>query len=192
MRKTNDNYPSEPALVSQLLARCPQISGTVLEPTAGAGRLAEPLKQAGLRVITNDIDKQYNYKTDHNLDATKRELWYTDRYDWVITNPPYESYTLESIMAFALETTKRGVALLLRLSANEPVIKRGLRGNILMAYADKMRYLITFSAPRPSFTSDGKTDSVTTAWFVWDKEFSWKEVGMRSPFQYAVNWRQDV
>ena len=165
MRKENDNYPSEPALVSELLARVPEIKGTVLEPTAGAGKLAEPMRQAGLRVTTNDIDL---YATcDWYLDVTKVESWFKmGKHDWVITNPPYTSFVLESLMENGLATARRGMALLLRLTANEPIIKKGLRGEILMAYADHMRYLITFSAPRPSFTSDGKTDSVTTAWFV--------------------------
>lgn len=164
------------------------VSGIVLEPCAGAGQLADPLKTAGLSVITNDIDTEF--LCDYHYDATVPNLWYKERFDWVVTNPPYEAEALYEILRNSLESADRGVAMLLRLTANEPVIRRGKRGLLLKWYADNLRYLMTFSAPRPSFTGNSKTDNVTTAWFVWDKHFSWDRLGMRSPFQYIVNWRQ--
>jgi len=186
MRKANDNYPSESAMVSHLLDK-EVLSGTVLEPCAGAGNFASPLRAAGLDVITNDIDKKY--QCDYHYNALSTTLWRVALCDWVVTNPPYDAKTLYRILNLSFRYSRKGVAMLLRLTANEPVIKRGSRGKLLQRYADNLRYLMTFSAPRPSFTGDGKTDSVTTAWFVWDKDFSWKAKGMRSPFQYIVNWR---
>jgi hypothetical protein len=187
MRKVNDNYPSEPAMIKALVDR-QTISGLVLEPCAGAGLLASPLRAMGLQVITNDIDTRF--KTDYYCDAAYPPLWHLlGGIDWVVTNPPYTAEVLERILELALYHTRRGVAMILRLTANEPVIKRGKRGKLLMKYEDNLRYLMTFSAPRPSYTEDGKTDSVTTAWFVWDKNFSWNGLGMKSPFQYIVNWR---
>lgn len=190
-RRDNDDYPTESAMLAPLLAleQGQMIKGTVLEPAAGAGSLASSLKQAGLRVVTNDIDPQY--KTDYNLDATVRENWFKfPRTNWVVTNPPWSSGVLEKFMEYSLGLSSVGVALLLRLSANEPVIKRSDRGEILMSYSDNLRYLQTFSAPRPKFdpTKNG-TDSVTSAWFVWQHGWSWKERGIECPFQYVVNWK---
>jgi hypothetical protein len=186
MRKVNDNYPSESAMIDCLLD-FDIVDGTVLEPCAGSGQLASPLRAAGLDVITNDIDTKFDCDCHH--DAAGGDLWVNRAFDWVVTNPPYEADTLYKILRNSLACADRGVAMILRLTANEPVIKRGMRGIILRRYADNLRYLMTFSAPRPSFTGDGKTDSATTAWFVWDKHFSWNAKGLRSPFQYIVNWR---
>lgn len=189
MRKTNDNYPSEPAMLARLLSLLTPAplkkDHIILEPAAGAGQLASPLKQAGYTVITNDIDP--DYECDFSYDATGPELWYHTRVSWVITNPPYSQ--LDAFLERSLCHAKCGTAMILRLSALEPACSRSKRGNVLELYKDNMRYLMPFSGPRPSFTQDGKTDSVTTAWFVWDKGWSWKSYGMESPFQFAMNWK---
>ena len=192
-RRLHDAYSSEPAMVRVLLQRTGNLilktQLPILECCVGNGELVKPLTSVGLRVITNDI--RDSCEADYHLDATQLELWCQNDLDigWVITNPPYKAGSLDLIMSNALAFAVDGVALILRLSANEPVVKRGLRGRVLMAYADCLRYLITFSAPRPSYTGDGKTDSVTTCWFVWDKTWSWKRLGIAPPFQYATHWR---
>lgn len=250
-RIDNDSYPSEPALVLELMKHIKiGVQDIIFEPTAGAGQLASPLKQAGLWVMTNDIahglitwectwcntinltsamtsDYAYEYKMescsnkrcirhddpspydkkfissrpyncDFMMDAAKQELWQTiPRPAWVIGNPPYNQ--LDSILENSLAHASIGVAMLLRITALEPTIKRSTRGFVLQSYADQMRYLIPFSAPRPSYTSDGKTDAVTTAWFVWEKGWSWggyqtmsykvhDVIKMESPFQFVTNW----
>jgi hypothetical protein len=189
-RRANDNYPTESAMLAPLLEldRGHLITGTVFEPCAGSGQLAGPLRQAGLEVLTNDISEEYD--TLHHFDATVAKNWSKVSYcDWVVTNPPWTSGILEPIMASALSWAKIGVALLLRLTANEPVIRRSERGNILMTYADNLRYIQTFSAPRPRYDPTKKgTDSVTSAWFVWHKGWNWKYEGIESPFQYVVDW----
>jgi hypothetical protein len=216
-------------------------SEIVLEPAAGAGQIASPLKQAGLQVVTNDIaygmitwqcrwcqtvthtpafsmDFAYEYKmescsndgcihydqadplaktlistqtydTDYHMDASEPQLWHdVSTPAWTITNPPYKAEILDRILERALTHSTHGVAMLLRLTALEPVIKRGNRGNILRFYQDKMTHLIPFSSPRPSYTGDGKTDAVTTAWFVWQHGWSWSQRNIDPPFQFAVNW----
>lgn len=189
MRKPNDNYPSEPAMLARLLSLLSPAPlkprHVILEPCAGAGALASPLKQAGYNVLTNDIDP--SYECHFSLDAAGPHLWRETRPAWVITNPPYNQ--LEPILEHSLCHATVGVAVILRLSALEPACRRSNRGNTLELYQDNMRYLMPFSGPRPSFTRDGKTDSVTTAWFIWDKGWSWKSYGMKSPFQFAMNWK---
>ncbi len=190
-RKLNDNYPSEPSMVAKLMSRITiQRTAhnffTVLEPAAGAGQIAGPLRAAGLHVTTNDIDLAYpcNYYMDATTPAFWREV---PRHDWVITNPPFNQ--LDDILEQALAHSLIGVAMILRLSALEPASKRVRRGEILKTYEDNMRFVMPFSSPRPSFTSDGKTDSVTTAWFVWHHGWSWSSYGMMSPFQFITDWK---
>jgi hypothetical protein len=231
-----DRYPSEPAMVNELLKRVAlgrQCS--VLEPTAGSGQLAYALKQAGLQVMTNDIaygsvrwkcknclkrpwtpvfepdfeDWQFGkcnhcgelepwlkerldqeeYRTDYHYDAATDELWQkVARPDWVIGNPPFNQ--LVPILRRSLAHSHLGVAFILRLTALEPACTRSERGELLDEYADNLRYVMPFSGPRPSFTDDGKTDSVTTAWFVWMHGHSWRDfVGIQSPFQFIMNWK---
>lgn len=235
-----DNYPTETALVRALLDRV-HIASPVLEPAAGAGSIARPLRQAGLHVITNDIAygsvswqcdfcggitartqvldadvgfrdfapknacKNCNhgdgeviwlpssiepYDCDHYLDATRRELWQEASCKWVVANPPYS--VLDDILEMSLQYASHGVAMLLRISALEPAIKRSTRGYSLIAYSDHLRYVMPFSSPRPSYTANGKTDAVTTAWFVWDFGWSWESRRMNSPFQFITDWKQPV
>ena len=49
-----------------------------------------------------------------------------------------------------------------------------------------MRHLIVFSQPRPSFTGNGRTDSTTTAWLVWQKDHNLEQ---GAKLVYATNWR---
>lgn len=190
MRRINDNYPSEPAMLARLLSLLAPAKlkrdHIILEPCAGAGQLASPLKQAGYNVITNDIDPDYD--CDYSMDATSPDFWIgVGHFNWVITNPPYKN--LGDLLEMSLDMASCGVAMILRLSALEPACVNVDRGFTLDYNKDNMRYIMPFSGPRPSFTKDGKTDSVTTAWFVWDKGWSWKSYGMESPFQFAMNWK---
>ena len=187
-RIKNDNYPTESAMLAPLLAlqEGQMIKGTVLEPCAGAGQLASPLRAAGLKVITNDIDPKY--KTNYNLDAAIRKSWLEfPRFDWTISNPPY-SY-LEEFLEMSLACSEVGVAMLVRLTALEPVIRRSKRGEILEQYKDNLRYVMPFSAPRPKFIEGKGTDSVTTCWLVFNHGWSWKAQGMESPLQFVTEWR---
>lgn len=246
-RRLNDDYPTHAGLLLPLLQLrkrngAPLISGSVLEPAAGAGSLASLLRPTVSEVYTNDIlwgtilwkcgicgaenlhsmeyEHDYpqgnecpkcgeefrdddlenvgtkwleriDYNCNYHVDASKLKSWW-DTFpvvDWVVTNPPYTTGVLEKVLEASLAYVRHGVAMLLRLSAMEPVIKRGTRGHILQSYADCMRYLMPFSDPRPRYDRTKKgTDSVTTAWFVWDKGWSWKQNGMESPFQFVTGW----
>lgn len=106
------------------------------------------------------------------------------RPDWVITNPPFTS--APQILPLALEHCFVGVAFLMRLSYLEPA---GNRGDWLQTYSDQMRHLIVFGQPRPSFTGNGRHDSCTVAWMVWQKNWSWNALGVASPFQFTAGWR---
>lgn len=138
------------------------IRGFVLECCVGNGDIARELQGSDGRprhlVLTNDLDTKR--PAEQHGDATDRHWWDEQTVNWVVTNPPFN--VAPKIVPLAVEKAFNGVAMLLRLSYLEPC-------------AGRMRWLAEHPPtkqivlPRISFTGDGKTDSVTCAWFVWER-----------------------
>lgn len=126
MRKANDFYPTEAAVTKQLLKRV-TIAGSVIEPCAGNGAMANVIDkhQRVDAVYTNDINPAWDCHC--YADVTKPETWRewqkANQCDWVITNPPFNQAA--EILPLAYETATVGVAFLLRLSYLEPAGNRG-------------------------------------------------------------------
>ncbi len=162
MRREHDFYPT-PAWATHELLKHVAVEGTVLEPCVGAGDISSVLFDADgvLDVMTNDLDRAHINAAWHE-DAT--DPWWWSRipngFDWVVTNPPFSH--AHQILPLAMKFARTGVAMLLRLSYLEPCEGRGA-----WLAANPPTSLIVL--PRISFTGDGKSDSVTCAWFVWDK-----------------------
>lgn len=197
-RIDNDFYETPPALTEQLLDFCkkksiitPQISESIgdviLEPCNGDGSISKIFLEKNYTVITNDKDtsKIANYHDDAKfltLFSSRRIM-----FDWAITNPPFNQSA--EILNCCLQNARVGAIFLLRLSFLEPANKGNGRRELLLKYADNLRYLIPVN-PRPQFREDTKgTDSVTVAWFIFDKCFSWEKAGLLCPFQFIVDWR---
>jgi hypothetical protein len=164
-RRAFDFYPT-PAWATRVLLQYAGVGGSVYEPCAGAGDIAtvlEDYRHIG-HVTTNDIDR--SRRVDFHEDAREAAAW-TYRPDWVVSNPPFSDAM--AITMFAVGKAKRGVAMLLRLSFLEPTAERGP-----WLAEHPPTHLIVM--PRISFTGDGKTDSVTTAWLVWDKHACGQQV----------------
>lgn len=168
-RRANDFYPTPEFATHELLNEV-DISGSVLEPCAGDGAISRVLdrnletRQAGYLYASDIVGNTF---LSFCGDATKRETWETiqgamfnDKIDWVVTNPPFNRAA--EIIPLAFEFAEYGIAMLLRLSFLEPTEDRGtwLNNN------PPTRMIVL---PRISFTGDGKTDSVTCAWMVWEK-----------------------
>lgn len=131
----------------------------VLEPCSGDNIITQVLVHSGdAWVVNNDIDE--SKLAEWHLDARDPSLYDAVLPDWVITNPPF-SQAFE-IVSIAHRYATSGVAMLLRLSFLEPTYKRQA-----WLAANPPNKLIVL--PRISFTGDGKTDSCTVAWMIWDK-----------------------
>lgn len=154
MRRRLDQYFS-PRWATKVLTRHHNIAGSIFEPCSGLNDIADELRQHG-RVLTNDIDPAM--PADCHLDAADPNLWVGSCYDWVISNPPFN--VCQPIIEHAFVHSKIGMAMLLRLSYLEPCNNRA--AFLILNPPDQVIVL-----PRISFTGNGKTDSVTCAWFVW-------------------------
>lgn len=154
----------------------------ILEPCVGESAILQVLQHRfqKSRFITADINSEHD--PDWNADMTLKHSWEslfanTERPDWTITNPPFS--TAIHILENAYEYSKIGVVMLLRLTFLEPTKKR-------MTFLQKHppNKMIIFGQPRPSFTNNGETDSVTTAWFIWTKD------GVYHPMTFAPKWKK--
>ena len=166
-RRLRDSYYTAAWATERLLDHV-DIRGGLFEPCVGQGHIANVFRRRLFSVRTNDIDP--NIAADMHKDA--RTLQLTQRPDWVVSNPPFSEVLpsgkvktiCTAIARNLLDQCEVGMALLLRLSFWEPTKEDG-RGEFLAEHPPT-----TFiSVPRISFTGDGKTDSVGTGWFVWEK-----------------------
>lgn len=131
----------------------------ILEPCCGEDAITKALEDNGYNsVLTNDAD--WGRMANYHYDARKH-TFSGDKISVVVTNPPFNQ-------AFDilknLHPQVDAVALLLRLTFLEPTKDRGP----WLAKNPPNKLIVL---PRYSFTGDGKTDSVTCAWMIWDKHF---------------------
>jgi hypothetical protein len=164
-RRKHDFYPTPSWATEELLKRT-LIQGRVFECCVGDGAISKVLEQEpGVSVVTNDIDrahKAHYYGDASSVDFWNDNFWNQDNgIDWVVTNPPFNAAA--EIVPTAFTFAKRGIAMLLRLSFLEPTEDRG-------SFLNTFPPTDLIVLPRISFTGDGKTDSVTCAWMVWDKQ----------------------
>jgi hypothetical protein len=167
-----DHYPT-PDWMTESLVKHANIQGSILECCAGKDRaIATVLEgEKGIkRVWTNDF--YYGVNCDFDRDAALVHSWeysFPRDIDWVITNPPFNNYLpiLKNAMAYA----KIGVAMLLRVTADEMVMSDRDRYNW---WAENPESLV-IKMPRYCFAKSSKhdkfsTDSAYCQWFVWRKD----------------------
>lgn len=179
-RREFEYYPTHnPGVTIELLKRV-EISGVVLEPCVGNKDIAKYLPG---KVITNDIDT--DWEADYHEDASDMfSLCYTrNEIDWCVSNPP--NSLARQIAECCFLHAKVGVAILTRLSFLEPTDDRR---KWLSRSADHLRYIMPLN-PRPSYTANGSTDSVTSCWFIWLKSFRWSDHLDCPPFDFITDWK---
>lgn len=158
-RRKNDAYMTPQFAVAELLNRFPIFAGaTVLEPCSGDGAIAIELLGRDFDVVTNDIDPLR--PADLHEDVATPEFWVGVDKDWIISNPPFNKASI--IIPLAYKRARVGIAMLLRYSYLEPCDDRG-------PWLAEHPPTALISVPRISFTGNGKTDLVATAWMIWLK-----------------------
>lgn len=168
-RREFDAYYTPNPLVTALLDRHPWLlqCGTILEPCAGEGNISDALKARGADVITGDIRPEVG--ADYTWDFTLEGLaTYADpeppmmpKVGAIITNPPFSESS--AFVRAALAITPN-VAMLMRMTWIEPTKDRR------EIWRDTPPSWVHVLNPRPCFTGDGKSDSATCAWFVWQQQ----------------------
>ncbi len=180
MRRENDYYPTPRWATAHLLSNLPfAIAAPWVEPCVGTGDIADVVSDQCADYATGDIDADFDPHVigdagDPDTWDVFEELWISGPPAWCITNPPFNQ--AHRILPLAMERCTMGVIALLRLSYLEPCSNRG---HWLEQHQDRMSIL--FLPKRVSFTGDGQTDSVATAWFIWGKKRRLTE-----PFVYPV------
>lgn len=171
MPRPLDAYYTDPALARALVGLLDIRPGDeVLEPHAGGGAFVDALLQRTPTVVGADINPTLSWYTQDFL-----TLEPTTRFDWVVGNPPFTDF--EKHVAMALTIAPR-VAFLLRLTTLASAARIPL-------WKQWPLRRLTVLAERPSFTSDGRSDSCDYGWFLFD--WAWK--GRTAEVVPAWSWR---
>jgi hypothetical protein len=170
MRRPHDQYFT-PSSACEVLKRHWdgwKSASILMEPCVGQFAIVESFQSKPW--ITVDIDPLItaNVRADMSAKSSWSDLfyWSPDKSIATITNPPFKDAF--SILSNALFYCSKA-AFLLRLSFLEPTRERG-------TFLGNNPPDLVIVLPRISFTGDGKTDSVTCAWMIWDKDIKDKGI----------------
>jgi len=156
-REKNDFYAT-PEESTEKLLNVVTFRGRIYEPCCGQGHISEVLVKHGYEVFSSDlVDRGY---------GTPRVdfLMETQKYDNVVTNPPFKN-ALE-FAEKALELSRYKVALLLKLSFLEGVARR----NFFKRYPPEKVWVFS---QRQALMKNGEPHSggmLALAWFIWSKD----------------------
>jgi hypothetical protein len=158
----NDHYDT-PVYTTRSLLKVHDIRYPVLEPCAGNSMIANMLNDGD--VVTNDINEMcrgdyvYDYLTNDSL----KEIGFRT----IITNPPF-NIAQENIEKSLEDVIVGGeVIMLLRLN----FLGSQKRKTFWDSAPIKHIYVLS---KRPSFTKDGKTDSIEYMWAVFERGYTGK------------------
>jgi hypothetical protein len=160
MRKAFDAYYTSDETAQLCVDAIGHRLGTVLEPHAGGGAFIRALMPVADNVIGLDCDSFAPTLTAYKGVTFGDFLTYCplNPIDWVVGNPPYKNAELH--VQQALKLAREGVGFLLRLSFLASLKRKSLWGAVPPAE-------IHVLSKRPSFTTDGATDSADYAFYIW-------------------------
>lgn len=169
-RDSLDFFPTPPWATRALLdCVIRDACGIAWEPAAGAGHMAEVLRERFEVVHASDVfDYGRGYAVGSFVGAGPDRAAPPQRADWIVTNPPF-NLALE-FAERAIEDARRGVALLVRSTWAEG----GARYARL--FRDRPPAIVAQFAERVPMVKgrwDPKASTATGyAWFVWDRAAS--------------------
>jgi hypothetical protein len=164
VRRAFDYYPTPQWMTRALMRRIAK-PHNVIEPCAGQLAIVNVLRSTGYYggfIESNDMDP--STPCDTHQDAAREEYWRgltmrrDNRPEWVVTNVPFD--LADQIVPLAVRHVGK-VATVLRLSWLEPTAAR----QRFLAEHPPTQLVVM---PRWDFKGRGATDSVTSAWFVWE------------------------
>jgi len=161
----HDQFPTPAWCVHRLLEAIELPGSNWLEPCAGAGAIIKAVneKRNGVHWYAWDIDGKYrdslvwSIGTDRVQIGDALKLSIPPSTHTILTNPPF--FISHLLAEHFLASSKALVVFLQRLNwcaGPRAAMFRGQRPSV---------YVLP---DRPSFTPDGKTDSIEFAWFVFD------------------------
>lgn len=157
-----DFFPTPPWATRALIRHVIRPGGDVLDPCAGAGHMAETLREQFDKVYSCDI-ADYGYKLDRNGDFLDPE--FKPRVDWVIANPPFK--LAESFILKSLQCARIGVAMMVRTSFVEG------SGRYKRLYSINPPSIIAHFVERVPMVKGRYDPDATTmtsyCWFVWQR-----------------------
>jgi hypothetical protein len=166
-----DFYPTPP-FATRALVECvlPELGvhqlGSVWEPAAGKGHMAEVLREYCECLRISDIAAK-RYKYGDKLDFLDSCQAWNSSHDWVITNPPFKNRTIPFVLK-ALEVASVGVAMFLR---SQWIIEGCERhGKIFVPHPPTMVAFFTerVCLKKGRWDPDGST-ATAYCWVVWLK-----------------------
>lgn len=104
-------WMTPPALAERIVAWA-KPTGYVLEPSCGTGNIAAACRAAGCDVTTVDLEPTFR----PDIARDYREAKFTEQFDWIISNPPYEDNLDLDFMEKAAADA-RDVVMLVRVNA---------------------------------------------------------------------------
>jgi SAM-dependent methyltransferase len=165
-RDSLDDFPTPPwatrALLEHVIAEGDLRACSVLEPACGAGHMAKVLSEYFGKVSACDI---YPYGYGDVADFLNQKNLKTEKFDWIITNPPFR--LAEDFFFKSISMAKTGVALLTRTVFIESV------GRYDRIFSKSPPTSVAQFAERVPMVKGrlDKTASTATGycWLVWDK-----------------------
>ena len=156
-REPNDFYATPPQTTKALL-NVEKFEGKIWEPCCGEGHISDVLIERGYSVKSTDlVDRGYGQS---RIDF----LFETNRYDNIVTNPPYKN-ALEFV-GKAVCLTNYKCALLLKLNFLEGIKRKGF-------FKSNPPTTVYVFSQRQSLMKNGvpyKGGMMALAWCVWDKK----------------------
>lgn len=148
MRSPKDYYPTPWEAIEPLIPELQPLKHKMFwEPACGDRRLVRWLKGKGFSIRGNDLNFGYDFLQD------------LQKHQAIITNPPFS--LAQQFVEHALNLSSTVIMLL-------PLGFLASQRRRAMFKANPIHSLYIL-AKRPSFTFDGKTDSMDYAWFVWTR-----------------------
>lgn len=161
VRRAFDYYPTPAWMTLALIRRVHPFD--VLEPCSGFDAIANVFRAHGQNPVTNDLNPET--PAHWHLDATQENAWLQlrdSRCYWGVTNVPFD--LADQIVPLAVKHLTV-FATILRLSWLEPTAAR-------QRFLERHPPATLIVMPRWDFKGRGQTDSVTSAWFIWEQGWS--------------------